>query len=43
MPDLMPTIFLGHGNPMNAVSKNVYTDGWSICCHWLPGPPRTGS
>lgn len=23
MPDLMPTIFLGHGNPMNAVAKNV--------------------
>jgi 4,5-DOPA dioxygenase extradiol len=29
MTDLMPTIFFGHGNPMNAVSKNVYTDGWA--------------
>ena len=24
----MPAIFFGHGNPMNALSKNVYTDGW---------------
>jgi 4,5-DOPA dioxygenase extradiol len=29
MTDLMPTIFLGHGNPMNALSKNAYTDGWA--------------
>lgn len=28
MTDLMPAIFFGHGNPMNALSKNVYTDGW---------------
>ncbi len=28
MKDLMPVIFFGHGNPMNAVSKNAYTDGW---------------
>ncbi len=28
MTDLMPVIFFGHGNPMNAVSKNAYTDGW---------------
>lgn len=25
----MPAIFFGHGNPMNAVSKNTYTDGWA--------------
>jgi len=24
----MPTIFFGHGNPMNAVSTNAYTDSW---------------
>lgn len=28
MPDLMPTIFLGHANPLHGVPKNVYTDGW---------------
>ena len=25
----MPTIFFGHGNPMNALSKNSYTKGWA--------------
>jgi len=25
----MPAIFFGHGSPMNAVSKNSYTDGWA--------------
>jgi 4,5-DOPA dioxygenase extradiol len=29
MSDLMPTIFFGHGNPMNAISKNGYTDAFS--------------
>jgi 4,5-DOPA dioxygenase extradiol len=29
MSDLMPAIFFGHGNPMNALSKNVYTEGWA--------------
>ena len=24
----MPAIFLGHGNPMNALAKNAYTEGW---------------
>ena len=24
----MPAIFFGHGNPMNAVSRNAYTEGW---------------
>ncbi|MBI5675612.1 MAG: hypothetical protein HZC48_07295 [Nitrospirae bacterium] len=27
MTDLMPVIFFGHGNPMNALSKNAYTNG----------------
>jgi 4,5-DOPA dioxygenase extradiol len=26
---LTPAIFFGHGNPMNAVSHNRYTDAWS--------------
>jgi 4,5-DOPA dioxygenase extradiol len=24
----MPAMFFGHGNPMNAVSRNAYTEGW---------------
>jgi 4,5-DOPA dioxygenase extradiol len=24
----MPVIFIGHGNPMNALARNPYTDGW---------------
>jgi 4,5-DOPA dioxygenase extradiol len=28
MHDVLPVIFFGHGNPMNAVQHNGYTDGW---------------
>jgi aromatic ring-opening dioxygenase catalytic subunit (LigB family) len=28
MANLLPAIFFGHGNPMNAVMKNAYTDAW---------------
>lgn len=28
MPDLIPAVFFGHGNPMNAVLTNGYTDSW---------------
>ena len=28
MVDRLPAIFFGHGNPMNAVSNNAYTDAW---------------
>ena len=28
MTELMPAIFFGHGNPMNAVLKNGYTESW---------------
>ena len=24
----MPSVFFGHGNPMNAVQQNAFTDGW---------------
>jgi 4,5-DOPA dioxygenase extradiol len=27
-PDLMPAAFLGHGNPMNALADNRYTQAW---------------
>ena len=26
---MMPALFLGHGNPMNAVSNNAYTKAWA--------------
>jgi 4,5-DOPA dioxygenase extradiol len=38
MAELMPVIFLGHGNPMNAISKNVYSDGWASIGRSLPRP-----
>ena len=38
MPDLMPTLFLGHGNPMNALAKNSYTAGWAAIGAALPRP-----
>ena len=28
MAKLMPAIFFGHGNPMNALSDNAYTEAW---------------
>jgi 4,5-DOPA dioxygenase extradiol len=30
MADILPAIFFGHGNPMNAVLSNVYTKAWSL-------------
>jgi 4,5-DOPA dioxygenase extradiol len=38
MTDLMPAIFFGHGNPMNALSKNVYTEGWASIGRSIPRP-----
>src|SRR5512146_2769362 len=29
MPDILPAIFFGHGNPMNAVLTNSYTEAWA--------------
>jgi 4,5-DOPA dioxygenase extradiol len=28
MADMLPTVFFGHGNPMNALAHNGYTEGW---------------
>lgn len=34
----MPAIFIGHGNPLNAVSENEYTKGWSAIGQSIPRP-----
>ncbi|HSK71812.1 MAG TPA: 4,5-DOPA dioxygenase extradiol [Pyrinomonadaceae bacterium] len=34
----MPAVFFGHGNPMNALLKNSYTDGWAAIGSQLPRP-----
>lgn len=34
MAEILPAIFFGHGNPMNAILSNGYTEGWrSIGAH----------
>jgi 4,5-DOPA dioxygenase extradiol len=38
MPDRMPAIFLGHGNPMNALARNRYTEAWREIAEALPTP-----
>jgi 4,5-DOPA dioxygenase extradiol len=34
----MPAVFFGHGNPMNALARNEYTDGWSALGRSIPRP-----
>ena len=34
----MPTIFFGHGNPMNALLTNRYTEGWTAIGTTIPRP-----
>jgi len=34
----MPTIFFGHGNPMNALRTNDYTEGWRAIGATIPRP-----
>src|SRR5579862_7371265 len=35
---LMPAVFFGHGNPMNALARNSYTEGWSAMGRGIPRP-----
>ncbi|MGA9773901.1 MAG: 4,5-DOPA dioxygenase extradiol [Blastocatellia bacterium] len=34
----MPAIFFGHGNPMNALQSNAYTEGWARIGNEIPRP-----
>lgn len=38
MANLLPAIFFGHGNPMNAVLNNRYTEGWRLIGQHLAKP-----
>lgn len=33
-----PALFLGHGNPMNAIERNDYTEGWARIGKTIPRP-----
>jgi 4,5-DOPA dioxygenase extradiol len=34
----MPAIFFGHGNPMNALASNLWTEGWAAIGASIPRP-----
>ncbi len=38
MSETLPAIFFGHGNPMNAVNSNSYTEGWRRIGAQMPRP-----
>jgi 4,5-DOPA dioxygenase extradiol len=38
MAHILPAIFFGHGNPMNAVMNNSYTEGWRRIGRETPRP-----
>lgn len=38
MAEVLPVIFFGHGNPMNAVRQNNYTEGWRRIGQETPKP-----
>jgi 4,5-DOPA dioxygenase extradiol len=38
MTSSMPALFLGHGNPMNAIQDNAWTRGWRRLGEELPRP-----
>jgi 4,5-DOPA dioxygenase extradiol len=38
MADILPAIFFGHGNPMNALLDNGYTEGWRRIGEEIPAP-----
>jgi len=38
MSTLMPAVFFGHGNPMNALLQNGYTEAWAALGREIPRP-----
>ena len=38
MAAMLPAIFFGHGNPMNALLQNSYTEAWAAIGKSLPRP-----
>lgn len=38
MAQVLPSIFIGHGNPMNALASNLYTQRWKQIGRTLPRP-----
>lgn len=36
--ELMPVLFLGHGNPMNAIEHNAFTEGFHSAAQHIPKP-----
>ena len=38
MVNPMPAIFFGHGNPLNALQSNAWTNGWAAIGHSIPKP-----
>lgn len=38
MAERMPVVFFGHGNPMNALAQNAYTEGWATIGVNIPRP-----
>ncbi len=38
MPHLIPAVFVGHGNPMNALHSNAYTRQWAAFGADIPKP-----
>jgi 4,5-DOPA dioxygenase extradiol len=38
MPAKMPTLFIGHGSPMNAIEDNEFTRGWREIGRTIPRP-----
>jgi 4,5-DOPA dioxygenase extradiol len=38
MNSIMPTLFIGHGNPMNAIEDSVYATAWREVANDIPRP-----
>lgn len=38
VPQMMPALFIGHGNPMNAIEDTQFSRSWVELGHSLPRP-----